>query len=160
MRVDKGNTEVAYSDMHEHPIKGTTNWISYDVAVDVPKDADEIFFGFLLFGTGEIWLSGTQFQIVDANTGAVLSQPDATLLDKPSNLDFQDSNAAVVQWIKDNAIRLRTVQPRSGFSDMEPLKKVIGGSRIVELGEATHGTHEFFQLKHRMLEFLVRACSH
>ena len=23
------------------------------------------------------------------------------------------------------------------------------------MGEATHGTHEFFQLKHRMLEFLV-----
>ena len=28
-------------------------------------------------------------------------------------------------------------------------------ARLVALGEATHGTREFFQLKHRMLEFLV-----
>ncbi len=38
---------------------------------------------------------------------------------------------------------------------MQPLKKVVGNARIVALGEATHGTREFFQLKHRMLEFLA-----
>jgi hypothetical protein len=38
---------------------------------------------------------------------------------------------------------------------MQPLKKVIGNARIVSLGEATHGTREFFQLKHRMMEFLA-----
>ena len=38
---------------------------------------------------------------------------------------------------------------------MKPLKKIIGNARIVSLGEATHGTREFFQLKHRMLEFLA-----
>ena len=32
---------------------------------------------------------------------------------------------------------------------------MVGGARVVGLGEATHGTHEFFQLKHRLLEFLV-----
>jgi len=37
-----------------------------------------------------------------------------------------------------------------------PLKQMIGNARIVALGEATHGTHEFFQMKHRMLEFLVQ----
>lgn len=36
-----------------------------------------------------------------------------------------------------------------------PLKEIVGDARIVALGEATHGTREFFQLKHRMLEFLV-----
>jgi len=38
---------------------------------------------------------------------------------------------------------------------MAPLKKLVGDARIVALGEATHGTREFFQLKHRMLEFLI-----
>ncbi|HEY6373721.1 MAG TPA: erythromycin esterase family protein [Candidatus Sulfotelmatobacter sp.] len=31
----------------------------------------------------------------------------------------------------------------------------MGNARIVGLGEATHGTREFFQLKHRMIEFLA-----
>ena len=38
---------------------------------------------------------------------------------------------------------------------MQPLKKTIGDARIVSLGEATHGSREIFQLKHRMLEFLA-----
>ncbi len=38
---------------------------------------------------------------------------------------------------------------------MERLKDVVGDARIVSLGEATHGTREFFRMKHRMLEFLA-----
>ncbi len=61
----------------------------------------------------------------------------------------------VEEWIRANAVRLETVEARHGFADMQPLKKMIGDARIVALGEATHGTREFFQLKHRMLEFLA-----
>ena len=61
----------------------------------------------------------------------------------------------VTEWIAGHAIPLSTVEARHGFADLQPLKKVIGDARIVELGEATHGTREFFQLKHRMLEFLA-----
>jgi erythromycin esterase len=59
------------------------------------------------------------------------------------------------QWLAANAIRLDSVEAGHGFVDMQPLKQVVGTSRIVALGEATHGSREFFQLKHRMLEFLV-----
>ncbi|MGO9126637.1 MAG: erythromycin esterase family protein [Terriglobales bacterium] len=38
---------------------------------------------------------------------------------------------------------------------MRPLARIVGDARIVALGEATHGTREFFQLKHRMVEFLA-----
>src|SRR5215470_11780077 len=59
------------------------------------------------------------------------------------------------EWIQSHAVRLQTPEAGHGFADMQPLRKVIGDARIVELGEATHGTREFFQLKHRMLEFLA-----
>src|SRR5207253_4402222 len=59
------------------------------------------------------------------------------------------------EWIRANAIRLSTTEAGRGFADMQALKPLIGNARIVSLGEATHGTREFFQLKHRMLEFLV-----
>ena len=61
----------------------------------------------------------------------------------------------VKNWLTKTAIRLNGVVAGQGFEDMQPLKKVIGEARLVALGEATHGTREFFQLKHRMLEFLV-----
>jgi len=52
-------------------------------------------------------------------------------------------------------IPLKTVRAESGFEDLEPLVPLLTGRRIVALGEATHGTREFFQMKHRLLEFLV-----
>ena len=64
-------------------------------------------------------------------------------------------NEPVVEWISAHAVRLQTPEAGHGFADMQPLKTMIGNSRIVSLGEATHGTREFFQLKHRMLEFLA-----
>ena len=63
--------------------------------------------------------------------------------------------APVTEWVRGNAIRLTTPEAGHGFADMEPLGKVVGNARIVSLGEATHGSREFFQLKHRMLEFLA-----
>ncbi len=60
-----------------------------------------------------------------------------------------------VAWIAKNAVKLQTPEAGHGFTDMQPLKKIVGTARIVSLGEATHGTREFFQLKHRMLEFLT-----
>jgi erythromycin esterase-like protein len=59
------------------------------------------------------------------------------------------------EWIRANAIRLSTTEAGHGLADMQALKPLIGNARIVSLGEATHGTREFFQLKHRMLEFLA-----
>jgi erythromycin esterase-like protein len=65
------------------------------------------------------------------------------------------AQAEVTSWIRANAVPLTTVEARHGFDDMEPLRRIVGDARIVSLGEATHGTREFFQLKHRMLEFLA-----
>jgi erythromycin esterase len=61
----------------------------------------------------------------------------------------------VLSWIRSHAIPLRTVEAGNGFEDMQPLKNLVGDARIVALGEATHGTREFFQFKHRMFEFLA-----
>src|SRR5262249_31375974 len=66
----------------------------------------------------------------------------------------------VVTWIRDHATELPGPKLAHGLENMAPIGKVVGGARVVAIGEATHGTHEFFVLKHRMLEYLVteRAC--
>lgn len=61
-----------------------------------------------------------------------------------------------IAWLKQNAIPIKTVEPGNGFADLQPLKRVLRDVRLIGLGEETHGTREFFQFKHRMVEFLVR----
>lgn len=68
---------------------------------------------------------------------------------------LSDRQRNILSWVRQNAVPLTTVKAGCGFADLQPLKPVIGSARIVALGEATHGTREFFQLKHRLLEFLV-----
>lgn len=50
---------------------------------------------------------------------------------------------------------LQHVDPATDAGELAWLVSAIGGARIVSLGEATHGTSEFFRFKHRVLELLV-----
>ncbi|GAA4639129.1 erythromycin esterase family protein [Actinoallomurus vinaceus] len=61
----------------------------------------------------------------------------------------------VTDWLARNAVPLEGLEAGAPTADLQPLKATLQGVRVVGLGEATHGTREFFQLKHRLLEFLV-----
>lgn len=61
----------------------------------------------------------------------------------------------VVDWIAENAIPLKTVKAGNGFEDLLPLGEIVGDARIVSLGEPTHGNSEVFQMKLRLMEYLV-----
>jgi len=84
---------------------------------------------------------------------ALVSLVAVVALAIPASLASQGESP--VDWMRTNAIRLTTVEAEHGFADMQALQAVVGNARIVSLGEATHGSREFFQLKHRMLEFLA-----
>ena len=58
-------------------------------------------------------------------------------------------------WLRANAVPLSQVDPEASLDDLEPLRQMVGDARVVALGEATHGTSEFFRMKHRILRFLV-----
>ena len=62
----------------------------------------------------------------------------------------------IVSWLQNNAEPFATAQAGTGLADLMFLKDMVGAARVVALGEATHGTREFFLMKHRVLEFLVK----
>jgi erythromycin esterase len=67
-----------------------------------------------------------------------------------------DPADAFVAWAKEHALDISTVEPGHGFADLQPIKAIVGGARVIALGEAAHGTHEFLAFRNRLLEFLVR----
>lgn len=60
----------------------------------------------------------------------------------------------LVEQLNDHIYPLENPLPTSSLSDLTPLNKV-GNSKIVAMGEATHGTKEFFQLKHKIFRYLA-----
>jgi erythromycin esterase len=53
-------------------------------------------------------------------------------------------------------VPIASLEPGADAADMAALGKLVGKAKIVALGEATHGSHEFFAFKRRALEYLVR----
>jgi erythromycin esterase len=67
----------------------------------------------------------------------------------------QDTTEVVTDWLKQKTIPIKYIEPGNGFSDLQAMKEILRDAQVVGLGEATHGTHEFFEIKHRLIEFLV-----
>jgi erythromycin esterase len=60
-----------------------------------------------------------------------------------------------VEWLASQAIPVTTVDPANrDFSDLQPLRDVFGSSRVVLLGEQSHGDGTVFLAKTRLIEFL------
>src|SRR5260370_18652489 len=59
-----------------------------------------------------------------------------------------------LDWVSSAAIPIAGADPGQSSDDLTPLKDLIGGAHIVGLGEATHGSSEFFRMKHRIIDFL------
>ncbi|MFH8992108.1 erythromycin esterase family protein [Streptomyces sp. NPDC017940] len=60
-----------------------------------------------------------------------------------------------VRAIESAAHPLRGTGPGGSTEDLRPLDRMVGGAEVVGLGEATHGTHEFFTMKDRLFRHLV-----
>src|SRR5256712_1459590 len=58
--------------------------------------------------------------------------------------------------LRAHAIRLAGVDPARPDDDLAPLLERLAGARVVGLGEATHGDHESFQFRSRLIRALVR----
>lgn len=58
-------------------------------------------------------------------------------------------------WLAEHALRVRSIAPGDhDFSDLAPLKKVWKDSRVVLLGESSHGDGSVFLAKTRLIQFL------
>lgn len=113
----------------------------------------------LLAFAGSMWFllrhSRRQAAITIASAACLLALVSApTVVDRLHGRPRPESGELVRQ-IGRAAVPLQSVDAGAGFADLAPLDRIWQGVRVVALGEATHGTSEFFRMKHRLTEFLV-----
>jgi uncharacterized protein (TIGR02246 family) len=102
MRVDGEQRMLAFDNMSDRVVSGTTDWKMYSVVLDVPDDAKNIFLGVLLTGKGQTWADDLTFEVVGrkiAVTNKALAEniddPDRAKIPKatikrPINLGFEE----------------------------------------------------------------------
>ena len=91
MRVDgPGGKSLAFDNMQDRPIKGTTKWTKYEIVLDVPAQAEQIAYGVLLTGRGDVWIDDLKFDVVGNATATTANPKTAKIPDAPINLDFEN----------------------------------------------------------------------
>jgi erythromycin esterase len=128
---------------------GSGDWAGPEVRIHVPDDprVHSVVITLALEGHGTVWFDNLTLWAdgVSLTTLPRVAEPPA------------ESELA---WLARHAAPLRDVHaPVNGAPDDTDLRLVadlVGAARVVGLGESTHGTREFFQVKHRLLEYLVR----
>ena len=73
-----------------------------------------------------------------------------------SDTSSQSAHGALLDWAKEQAIVLDTIEPGSSESDLEAFNQLVGDARIVLLGDSRHDAREQWLLKHRLIEYLVK----
>ncbi len=142
-RVDgPGRKMLAFDNMAGRGVTGTTDWQEYVIELDVAVEVININFGAILPGSGKAWFDELRIEL--DGEPYLQTRPEPAV---PKRADLS--------WIRNQAVPIATVDPAQAHDDLSPLKDMIGDRRIVALGEGTHGTSEFFRMKHRIVRFLV-----
>ncbi|MFD4947091.1 erythromycin esterase family protein [Streptomyces sp. NPDC058409] len=61
-------------------------------------------------------------------------------------------------WLHGHATPLSHLDPAAPLDDLEPLRDILDGARVVALGEHSHFINEFAAMRQRILQFLVERC--
>lgn len=72
MRVDGAGSPpraLAFDNMQDRPITGSSEWTPYEIVLNVPKDAKDIALGILLAGKGQVWIDDASFAVVNGEEG-------------------------------------------------------------------------------------------
>jgi erythromycin esterase len=126
------------------------------------RDAPEVFeFEAAAVGTYRLeiaifeWEDSTRIGAYEVRVAEQLTSAEYAAQQSAAAVQRDGLADTVATWLASAAVPVATAQPGSDHSDLEPLRDILRAARIVALGEATHGTREFFQLKHRLVEFIV-----
>lgn len=92
MRVDgPGGKSLAFDNMQDRPIKGTSDWTKYEIVLNVPAQAEQIAYGILLTGRGDVWMDDLKFEVVGDATTATADSKVGKVPEAPLNLDFEQN---------------------------------------------------------------------
>jgi hypothetical protein len=85
MRVDdKDKPSAAFDNMQNRPIKGSSDWTPYSVVLDASPNAQGVFFGVILIGQGQVWVSDLRLEVV----AEYVMPTSRTLQSRPGNLEL------------------------------------------------------------------------
>jgi hypothetical protein len=91
MRInDAIGKPLSFDDMRERPLVGSMEWIPVEIVLDVPAMSDEISFGILLQGKGQIWIDDIKISLAEKDVPVTDVLKNKAENYSPKNLSFEE----------------------------------------------------------------------
>ncbi len=134
-------TERAESKSKQGTDPGSWSFLKTELS---PKlDASSAYIEVQLDGPGTAWFDSLEIEI------------DGIPYEEAYRRAFGKFTPDERKWFGENISPLQITDPGNAIDDLVPLRQIVGSARLVALGEGTHGTSEFFRMKHRFTRFLA-----
>jgi erythromycin esterase len=146
-RWSKTDTILNQSDTFWIDLQRNQNWMQFSALISMPLQLEAVDVSLCYLGSGSLWFDDLSIKI----NGKKVNELQVA---KP----FSKSE---MQWLLKSSIKINTVDATTPstepvYDDLIAFKDIAGDASIIALGEATHGTSEFFRIKHRLLEYAVK----
>jgi len=63
LRIDKKNNVLAFDNMENRPVKGTSGWKVYEIILPYAEESDAVYVGGILVGKGKAWFDDFEITI-------------------------------------------------------------------------------------------------
>jgi erythromycin esterase-like protein len=150
MRID-GNSKkrpLAFKSMQSQKIRGTSDWKEYSIKLPFSPNAKAIYVGGILGKKGTAWFDDFKVSI---------DGKDIQQLKETKRLTLENFNAKELESALSKASRKLDFSSEEALrNSLDPLIEKIGNKKIVAIGESTHGTSEFYQLREIITKRLVK----
>lgn len=166
MQVDsKVKTAVAEAILGKGAPDGSKDWQRFDIQVPVAANARSVHIGLGLIGSGTAWFDDVKLDIDESVKIADIAEVRPAPRPQKSSVLADDNTLALPpgltpdirpEWktgVRQDARHLRSLFSED-FSDLQFLKPLLKGKRLVQLGESGHGYAEFNWMKVRLIKFL------
>ncbi len=149
MRIDGAAKSgmLQFKSMQNLNIRGTNDWKEYSIALPLPANAENIYVGGILGKKGVAWFDDFKVSI---------DGKDIQTLEETKKLKLKDYDAKkLTSALSKSSMQIELKNKESVDNNLDALIKKIGDKRIVAIGESTHGTSEFYQLREAITKRLV-----
>lgn len=144
--VDSEDSDsVLFYDDGRRGVRSTSGWTRLSLRKKLSDRANYVMIGGVLNGCGMAWFDNLEVT-VDGEPFA-----DRQVAAPKTKLTRRDKKA-----LRQYVHPLRTCEPDDGpDDDLQAFGERIGDCRMVALGENSHGSHEIFRMKDRLIRFLA-----
>lgn len=143
-----GEKDQEYLTLSQDPnlISKAERWTQIKTSLTVPDGSSSILVRLVFQGKGNVYFDDLELKVNGRKRTEVPIAPAFT--------------GEQLMEVYDHSKAFKTVEPSpeanpnpASFEDLSYFKEIVGDARIIALGESTHGTSEFFKLKHRLLQY-------